>query len=280
MKALTTQTSPQQRKGKRMSRIVLVVVSLLLLAGSSMAQDLFGERTLDIDLDGTFVSKYLWRGYDTLDDHGAFQPSINLDLFQSGFSVNVWGSFALSKGFEDVDELDYALAYGYTFFEEEPYAIDLSAAFIYYDFPNTTSDLADTLEAGVALAMPNLLELGPRYLVPSWYSGYLWPKDDDLGPEEGWHHIFGLAYDIPISPLLSNQEEQAISLAADVTYNDGTFDSDSGISHATFGVSTSFEVGPLSITPSATYQWSFEDSVNDEDEFWSGISLTYSFSAF
>lgn len=250
-----------------------------LLAGAAFAQDYWEERFLGIDLDATVVSKYMWRGYDILDDRAAFQPSINFDLFQTGFSLNVWGSFALSSGFEDLDELDYSLAYATTFFEEEAYALDFAVTYIYYDFPNTTSKYADGQEIGVEISFPNLLEIGPSFLVPSWYSGYLWPAHSG-GPERGWHHVMGLAYDLPITPLLPGQDEQALSFSTDLTYNDGTFGSESGFSHATIGLSTTFEVGDFSITPSLNYQWSFEDTVNDEDEFWAGIGVTYSFRLF
>jgi hypothetical protein len=104
---------------------------------------------------------------------------------------------------------------------------------------------------------------------------YGWPAHSG-GPEEGWFHIAGLTYDIPFPPLLPDQEEQALSISADLTYNDGVFDSDSGFSHATTGVSTNFEWRRFTLSPSVNYQWSFEDSVNEEDEFWVGVSLSYS----
>ena len=74
--------------------IVLVTAMMLLsMAGTAFALETdYGE--LGVDFDATWVSKYIWRGFDLLDDKAAFQPSINFDLFNSGFSVNVWSSFA------------------------------------------------------------------------------------------------------------------------------------------------------------------------------------------
>ena len=44
------------------------------------------------------VSRYVWRGFDLLpDNHPAIQPSLTIDLGESGFSLNVWSSFALAQ---------------------------------------------------------------------------------------------------------------------------------------------------------------------------------------
>lgn len=254
----------------------------VVLSSTAMAQG-DSDRQLGITLDATIASKYMWRGFDVLDDHAAFQPSADFDLWQTGLGANVWGSFALSGGFEDLDELDYTLYYSRTLFEEESYAIDFGMNFIYYDFPNTGSELADSMEAGISLALPSLIPLGDSFLVPFYYGGYLWPYDEDEGPDEGWYHNFGLACDLPITPLISEQEEQAISLSADVSYTDGYFDVEPGFTHATVSISTTFESKGFSVTPAVYYQNTFDedDGVNtDEDEVWTTLSVSYAFSAF
>ncbi len=65
--------------------VLLVAVLLLGAAGLVQAQD----EALGVTADATWVSKYIWRGFDLLDDKGAFQPSVDVDLFGSGWSVNV-----------------------------------------------------------------------------------------------------------------------------------------------------------------------------------------------
>ena len=259
-----------------MFRLTMVCVcAAAALAGSLVARADDG-RQLGVDLETAFVSQYLWRGYDVLGSHGAFQPSVTLDLFQTGFSVNAWGSFAFDDDFEDLDELDYTIAYGGVLFEEERYAIEYSVNYIYYDFPNVSSKTADAEEVGVEVALPNLLPIGSNFLVPSFYSGYLWPRHAQH-TGDGWFNILGLGYDVPVPALLPGQEEQALSLAADITHNDGALGADSDWSHATASVSTSFEWKGLTLTPGLTYQWSFEDTVNDEDEFWGTLALGYVF---
>lgn len=243
--------------------------------GSTFDPELTNEY-FGVDLSAAFVSKYIWRGYDVFDDHAAFQPSVSLNLFQTGLSVGVWGSFALSSGYEDLDELDYILAWGKTFFDNERYSLDFSTNYIYYDFPNTSSELADYEEVGIGFALPNLLPLSSSYLIPSYYVCYDWPAHSG-GPQEGWFHIFSVSYDVHIPAFIPSQDEQDLSLTADVTYNDGAFDADSDFSHATVSLATTFEWKGFTLTPSLQHQWSFEDTVNRENEFWAGVSLGYNF---
>ncbi|MCA9450887.1 MAG: hypothetical protein KC931_27435, partial [Candidatus Omnitrophica bacterium] len=52
-------------------------------AGSAMvAEDTRGGLGIDVTLDWT--SKYMFRGFDVLDDSGAFQPSVEFSLWDSG----------------------------------------------------------------------------------------------------------------------------------------------------------------------------------------------------
>jgi hypothetical protein len=55
----------------------------------------------------TFVTKYIWRGYNLVDDP-AIQPSLDFGFGDSGFSANVWHSAGLAD--RDIsgtaDELD------------------------------------------------------------------------------------------------------------------------------------------------------------------------------
>jgi len=69
--------------------IFTTVMMVLAVCGVGRAQ---GD--LGVTLDATWVSKYIWRGFDRLDDKAAFQPSVMLDLFNTGFNVGVWGSWA------------------------------------------------------------------------------------------------------------------------------------------------------------------------------------------
>ncbi|MHC4475603.1 MAG: hypothetical protein ACYTEL_08150 [Planctomycetota bacterium] len=244
------------------------------------------EGQLGVDLDLRWVSKYLWRGFDLLDDKAAFQPSINLDLFGTGLSANFWGSYAgSSKGggsisTVDATEQDYTIAYDTTLLEGQELATEVTANFIYYDYIDAPDKQSDAEEIGVGFTWPNLCPAG---VVGSYYVGRIWParsKSDLSGDYAGWIHILSLGYDLTLGGILPETADQVISVSAEIVYNDG-FNGDGDVdhdwSHATLAASAPIAVGELTFTPAIYYQSSFEDSVNPEDELYAGVSLSYSF---
>lgn len=272
---------------KRKILLTLTTIMMLLAGVNTCIAQEPADAKLGVDVDVTWVSKYLWRGYDLLDDKAAFQPSVNVDLYGTGFSINVWASYPTSAGFSstlgasrvNATEYDYTVAYDTTLFEGESCATDVTANYIYYDFIDAPSTYADAQELGVGLAWPSIC---PGGIVPSYYVGKIWEsksKSTLTGEYGGWIHIFGLGYDLSLPGFLPDTPEQVFSLIADITYNDGfgLATADHDWSHATFGVSTEVALGEMTFTPAVYYQSSFDDSVNTEDELWVGLSLTYSF---
>ncbi len=264
--------------------IVVTVMMLFSMAGVGHAVETeYGE--LGIDVDATWVSKYLFRGIDKLDDKAAFQPSVNLDLFDTGFSLSVWSSFAGASGDTkagtsrvDLEEWRYILTYGNSVFDGEQYKTDYAVSWVYYDYPDTASWDADTQEFNVALSWPELCPMG---VVPSYVIISSWPSKGGhaVRNQAGFIHVFGLNYDLALEGFLPDNPEQVISLSWDITYNDGTYGStiDHDWSHMVWGASTSIDLPYGSLTPGVYYQNSMDDSVNNEDEFWVGISYGFSF---
>ncbi len=262
------------------SRLRRLAVSIAALAAvtlgtrSSQAFEI-GEHDLGVTLDFTYATKYMWHGYDVFDDHATLQPSITFDFW--GGSAGVWGAWPASSGFEDLTELDYFASYACSFFSDERYAIDAATGFTYFSFPKIDSR-SDSEEIWLGISFPNLISLGPSALVPSYEVYYDWDGvQSSDAVDNGWFHYLGLGYDVPIPTLLPDQEEQALSLSGQVVYNDGAYGSSSAWSHATAGVSTTFEWKQMYVTPAIHYQFSFEDSVNPDDEFCALISVGWSF---
>ncbi|MBI5117503.1 hypothetical protein HZA56_13590 [Candidatus Poribacteria bacterium] len=262
--------------------LMVLASTLIILTASVNARAVdVGEQEIGITVDATYVTKYIWKGFDLLDDNGAWQPSITLSY--SDFSLGVWGSWADTRGFTAQDELDYFLCYQPSLFEEKRCALDLSLTYTYFDFPHSDSvaggdEIADGQELALGVSLPNAFPLGPSSLAPYYEGDFEWQgMHHDSSVDKGWIHTFGLAYDIPVSPLLKQQEEQAICLCWDITYNDGVFGTAAGWSHSTLGVSTTFECKGFAFTPVVNYQWSYEDTVNEENEFYASFSLSYYF---
>ena len=129
---------------------------------------------------------------------------------------------------------------------------------------------------GIYAAMPNLLHLGDIALVPGYYVGKLWPNSSGVSDVAGFFHVLDLSFDMPLS-LPGRNDPRIFSFYADLTYNDGALGADHDWSHSTLGVSTSFSMGSAAITPFLRYQISMDDSVNNENEVWTGISLSMNF---
>ena len=260
--------------------VLFIVVTLLARTGFAQAE----QRKLGVEVDATWVSKYLWHGFPIFGDQPAFQPSINFDLYGTGFSIEVWGAFGDSGRVETYQELDYTLAYDCRVLEDTDYATDIRFNFIFYDFKQWG---IDKHEVGAGFTWPNII---PDGIVPGYYIGCMWPRthygtgDGYLqGEASGFIHVFSLAYDLTVPGLLPNTDEQVLNLFTDLTYNDGygaryrgpTADHD--WSHITFGVATDIAVGEFTFTPALYYQLSMDSSVNEDDELVTGLSLLYSF---
>jgi len=259
---------------KKEMLFLTVVVMLNMVGVSSAAQG-------DVDVDVTWVSKYIWRGFDILDDKAAFQPSVNVDL-GSGFSLNVFASLPGSGGDTkdgasrvNLEEWQYTLQYAGSAFEGEAYKTDYAVLWRYYDYPDHTTWDVDAQEFVVGFSMPDICEAG---IVPSYAIVKMWPAKGGHANRAGggFIHVFGLGYQYTCPDL----PELPLDLSWSLTYNDGTGGKTIAHdwSHMVYGLSTSIDCpAGGSITPAVYYQVSMEDTVNNEDEFWVGVSYGLSF---
>ena len=261
-----------------MRKTAILVIGLICIETLTFAQtpSLPQENPkLGITLDATWVSKYMWYGQDLYDDHAAFQPSVDIDLFGTGFSVNVWQSSACGSGFVADEEFDYTLAYENSLFTDSVFQTDYEISWLYYDYYRMSSDEADCAELDFSFSWPNVFPFG---LTPTYTLGYLYAaKSNSPASEtemEGYVHILGLTYDVN-----EPHTQLPLTFSWDITYNDGLGGSwvDHDWSHMVWGVSTSIDIGPGTFTPAIYYQTTMEESINNEDEFWTSLSYTVSF---
>lgn len=266
--------------------ILVMSVVLLSAIGAVQAQDTGLHGALDV----TYSSKYIWRGFDVFPDKSAIHPSIDLDLFGTGFGVSAIGHRANSSGHELNERWDYSLYYQNRMFVDQVYAMNYRLAYVYYNYPDRsahdTSDSLDLQEVYGVFSFPEVL--GIKGLVPSYVLVKLWPSNSGSlvganspggGSASGFAHIFMLDYGWQVD--LGGP--RTINLHAEAVYNDGVSPNgatnvDNDWSNAVFGASTVFALSSnLSLTPGVYYQSSWEDTVNTSDEFWGTLSLTYKF---
>jgi hypothetical protein len=259
--------------------ILIGVVILLAAVSSGYAQ----EGELHGSIDATFTSKYVWRGIDIFDDHAAIHPSLNLDLFGTGFGFSAVGHRANASGFEAGERWDYTLYYKNALFGDESYATQYMLGWVYYNFPDLSSQAYDLQEIQTVLSWPKILPV--EGLVPSYVLVKLWPAEGGStvgGNASGFAHIFMLDYGLPLEGLLPNVPEQVLNLHSEFVYNDGV-DPRGGVvdhdwSNAVFGISTTIDLGNnLYFTPGFYYQSSWDDSINPEDEYWASVGMAYKF---
>lgn len=269
-----------------MRKVFVGLVVLWSVAAIANAAQVAGQE-IGTTVDLTYTSKYIWRGFDKLDDVSAWQPSINFDL-GGGFSANLWMSYAGSSGLmdnslgdagigrADMDEYDYTLAYNGVLNEACPWRTDYKIGYRYYDFIQMNSHDLDMQEVFAEFSMPEIIGGG---FVPRGAIYQMWDaKSEGLNEgSSGTIAAMGLGYNF----TLAEAPELPIALGWDIVYNDGvglnTVDHD--WSHMVWSASTSIKC-PMTggkVTPAVYFQNSMEDSVNDEDELWASLSYSFSF---
>ena len=271
----------------------ILVIAVMLLAIGSMAQAQAPVAELHGYVDLTFSSKYVWRGFDIYKDKSAIHPSVDLSYGPVG--INVTGHRANSGGFENSERWDYNLYYVGGLNMDQSYALQYRFGWVYYNYPDNSSGLADLQEAHAILSLPKIFPVG---IVPSYVLVKLWPSESgslvakkaDLstglpstGTASGWAHIFMLDYALTTGGLLPETPEQVWNFHAEAVFNDGVGPAGQNVDHdwtnVVFGVSTNFDLAEnVTLTAGLYHQIRMDDSVNDDkDETWVSVGLKYKF---
>lgn len=247
-------------------------------AGMLAAAAWSGEtQPAGVTLDYTWASKYMAHGWNIGGDHPSHQPSVAVDALLPGLQFAWWGNFPIDRGRQNFDEYDWMLKYNHTLFGDTPLAVNLHGYIDYWLTPHSkaasTGNTLTGFKEHAGLSFLNLIPLGSSHLVPS-YNVYRWEDVGDDAFDGGECHELFLAYGTPLKMALPGTQNQAVSLGSSMNYHTGTFGQERGWSHATAHLAAPLTVLGVTLTPSVNYQWSFEDTVNDENEFWATLSVT------
>lgn len=251
----------------------------LALTGLAAARTCFALGPVTVGLEVDHVSRYVWRGYDLVEDNRpavqpsgtvTWEPAENLSLF-----ADVWASYGVSEpdSGNQWDEIDYTLGLEYALSE----GISLSLGHVFYHFPPLGGDSEgnDTQEvyAGVDAGCPHGL----------FASLYLYYDYDD---GDGLYANLGVGYERDLA------EGVSASLGADVGYmsyrrdaDDGGFyldldgDGFRGFSDANFKLGVSADLGyGLTLAETLTYTLPLDDAINGADrEVWTLTALSAAF---
>jgi len=272
----------------------ILLAAVLIFTATGLAQSQSEQLSGTVDV--TYLSNYIWRGFDYYpDDDAAIQPSVDIDLYGTGFGVKVLWSRALEGGHENAEQLDFSIYYAGSVNDEQNYATNYKLGWVYYGFPDeprsgsARGTAADMQEAFLSLAWPKICPAG---FVPSYSLIAMWPSEgkSTVRNNAGMIHVLGLGYDLQVAGMTAETPEQTLHLSAELVYNDGAGPGvvpgagttgskvDHDWSHMVLGVATDFDCGNnLTFTPAVYWQNSMDDSVNNEDELWVSLSMKYAF---
>ena len=124
-----------------MKKILACVVIVLNVTGIIYAQEATAEEPqLHGQVGVTYTTKYLWRGFDVFDDHATIHPSLDLDLWDTGFGLHA------SSGYELTERWDYTLSYKGIAFEGERYMTSYVLGYRWFNYPDMSSHTSDSFD--------------------------------------------------------------------------------------------------------------------------------------
>jgi uncharacterized protein (TIGR02001 family) len=139
--------------------LILLSALLLILPLSHSTTSLHAEETASkygsVGVNVDLASRYVWRGFD-FGNSVSIQPTLSYSL--GGFSVGLWGSYALAYELADYDEIDIFASYAIstkagTF---KPLVTDYTFPYLdakFFDFSDDSTG-SHTVEAGLAYSGP------------------------------------------------------------------------------------------------------------------------------
>ncbi|KPL00255.1 MAG: hypothetical protein AMJ91_04930 [candidate division Zixibacteria bacterium SM23_73_3] len=226
-----------------------LAVVLIFLSSPSIVSSEIGFQS-----DATLVSRYIWRGFDTItDDRPAIQPSITFAFGKSGVWLNLWSAFALAD--TDFVELDLIAGYDKVFSKEMTFSVGVG----YFTFPSMShypdkNSTSPEIYAGAS---------------SSWFP---------LSPALTLYYDFNLG-DGLYATLSLNQSFQIKGKVLCSTFVIGyttQYEVDPGFSDICLGISMDFPLKRITLTPSINYVIVPNETINDENEIWMGLSASWS----
>jgi len=276
--------------------ILLVVFVLLGWTGCLLAatDELHGVTGVE------WSSKYLWRGFEVYGSRPTIHPFVDLDLFGTGFGLNVTGHIPQGSGtfhglgVQQFQRWDYLLYYHNMLFADQPYQTMYMVGYRYFNFPKLSShdttpfpppraNGVDLQEMLGAFSFPKLL--GVEGLVPTYVLVKLWPSNScsAVANASGFAHIFMLDYGWRTTCPITDKE-QVLNLHSEIVWNDGVGPAGQNVDHdwtnLVLGASTDYDLGNnVTFTPGLFHQISMDKSLGNDNksDTWLSLMLKYKF---
>lgn len=231
-------------------------VVFLLLGVMICVLNLHAGFSFEFDI----VSAFIWRGEDAYDNNPAFQPSVTYTFGDSGFSVNVWGSFPLADRaeYKEWDEVDVTFNYDFRVSENISLSVGM-IDYVFYAMPGYTFKNGNSQEFYIIAGLPGIF-LGPSVSV--YY-------DINLGS--------GLYVELVAGHTFAFTEKVDLELGASLGYRSKLYIDESGISDLNLSASVPFSMGKVRITPSLHFTRVYLEPLYysgvNKSKFWLGINF-------
>jgi len=252
------------------------------------------DGKLHITVAASWISKYLVRGFDATDDSGMWAVLTHVELWDTGFFFQWVGAYpahdrdkslipgsvpgplqelvnqrigSLEREINDTNVFN--LFWGKQNWLE---SVDLKLGGGYLDFWRLDSEKADFWE------VYGIMRFRGLPFKPHIEAHYGWPSDSDRSGE-GWSTSLGIEHMYPLKDVsLCGIKPLGIKLTGDIWYNGGELytRSETGWSFATFAAAMPIPIAEnMMFIPAVYYQWSIEDTLNDDDEVYASLTLQY-----
>jgi hypothetical protein len=247
---------------RRFVYISLIALILTLISGAfnSWAEEASPAASGSM----SFLSRYMWRGYELSDDSIVVQPSMTLGY--KGFAFNAWGNLDTSppEGDAALNETDLTFSYDTS---KGPFG--LGAGFIYYGLDSTDDSQEFYLKASYAtLLTPTVMIYKDTKSFPGYYINL------------GLSHSISLTDSIALS--LSGAFGYYISKDDDVV-EAGTDDKYNGVQDGLLSATLSIPVAKyLTLSPTVSYAFPLSNKAEDSlgltsGEILGGVVLSFAF---
>ena len=259
-----------------MKLLIGAIMLILLPAVSSVHAEGSWLQKSSINLKATYASKYMWRGYDVQNNVPAFQSDLSFNISDTGLYAGLWYSAALYSRPEwgEWDEVDGYIGYAQSMFSDKRYSLEYDAAFTHYYFFRIPR-INDTEDVMLSLKLPNALPLFGSYLVPRIKTYYSWyPHVESI--HGIWFAVAAL-YDFPLPSFLNARGDRKLSWILESYHRELHYPHqlvDKGWNNIMTGFSTAVKWNGYTFEPGINYQWSIEDTVDNENEFWVMFSVS------
>lgn len=266
---------------------VRCLVVVLGMASLVRAQSNISDKVWNPSAGITWASRYITDGFNVGGDHPVWQPTAKLETPVPGVALKFWASLQEDRGRRQFDEYDYMLCYSRDVLSGSVAALNIHGYVDYWSYPNDAfaqdkfgNDMASRAKAGqkyhAGVSALNLLPLAGSHLVPS-YNYYYWNPNRFDTFENGGRHEFVLQYGHDIPTFIPGAKKQSADVTGAVSYHDGVFGKGTGWSYSTAGVATSADLLGGTYSLGLNYQWSYDATIDDEDEYWATLSAQYKF---